>query len=163
MNPGPQIISKWSDRDRTRNVTDPIVVPPFMRVSRGAHNKGQRLERFPIALMSRYTLRIESSGLTNTQDKNEEYNYLGNPCPSYTNRDLHGTGQRWRSPPAWRIWRRVNPNVWIFSLRFHGFRPVPQSATGGGMAIEFIRQISLTPEVGPGVYENAGNIKVIRN
>lgn len=48
----------------------------------------------------------------------------------------------------------------IFGAGRQSFAP---GATGGGMAIEFIRQISVTPEVGPGVYENAGNIKVIRN
>ena len=36
-------------------------------------------------------------------------------------------------------------------------------ATGGVMRLDFGRQISITPEVGPGTYQNVGTITVIRN
>jgi hypothetical protein len=36
-------------------------------------------------------------------------------------------------------------------------------ATGGVMRLDFGRQISLTPDVGPGTYQNVGTITVIRN
>lgn len=35
--------------------------------------------------------------------------------------------------------------------------------TGGLLRVDFSRKISINPEVGPGVYENVGVIKVIRN
>jgi hypothetical protein len=35
--------------------------------------------------------------------------------------------------------------------------------TGGLLRLDFSRKISINPEVGPGVYENVGVIKVIRN
>jgi hypothetical protein len=37
------------------------------------------------------------------------------------------------------------------------------SATGGAMRLNFSRRITVTPQVGPGTYENVGSIKVIRN
>ena len=42
-------------------------------------------------------------------------------------------------------------------------RPFTTNSTGGGMAIEFTRQINVKPENGQGVYENVGMIKVSRN
>ena len=48
----------------------------------------------------------------------------------------------------------------IFAAGAQSFTP---TATGGGMAIEFIRQIAVTADVGPGVYQNAGSITVTRN
>jgi hypothetical protein len=36
-------------------------------------------------------------------------------------------------------------------------------ATGGLMRLDFGRKITISPEVGPGTYENVGVIKVIRN
>ncbi|MDR3690891.1 MAG: hypothetical protein P4L46_16045 [Fimbriimonas sp.] len=35
--------------------------------------------------------------------------------------------------------------------------------TGGVMRLDFGRKISITPEVGPGTYQNVGTITVIRN
>ena len=35
--------------------------------------------------------------------------------------------------------------------------------TGGVMRVDFSRKISITPEVGPGTYQNVGTITVIRN
>jgi len=35
--------------------------------------------------------------------------------------------------------------------------------TGGVMRLDFTKQISITPEVGPGTYQNVGTITIIRN
>jgi hypothetical protein len=37
------------------------------------------------------------------------------------------------------------------------------SGTGGVLRLQFTRRITVSPEVGPGVYENVGTIKIIRN
>jgi hypothetical protein len=47
----------------------------------------------------------------------------------------------------------------IFAGPARSFTP---GSTSGGMAIEFLRQINVTPDVGPGTYQNVGLITIAR-